>query len=103
MATLPQFQGDADKALQLMQNKWAAALNPILGSPLATPVLIPSVSLASGDNTINHRLGRNLRGWLVVRKRAAADIYDKQDSNTMPNLTLVLNSSATCVVDLLVF
>lgn len=99
---LPQFQTD-DKALSLMQNAWATALNPLLSQPLNSGVLLSNVSLGSGSNTINHRLGRKLSGWIITRIRAASVIYDTQDLNSQPSKTLILNSSAPVVVDLLVF
>lgn len=99
---LPIFQSD-NQALGLMQTSWASQLNPLLFSPLAAPILLKNVSLVSGDNTINHLLGKSLIGWAVVRQRSAATLYDKQDVNSMPSLTLVLNASASVVVDLIVF
>lgn len=102
MPTLPQFQSN-DKDFQLMQNAWASAINPIINNPTNQGIILPNVILASGDNTINHLLGRNLQGWVVIRKSAAADIYDKQSTNQMPNLTLVLNASAPVTVSLEVF
>jgi hypothetical protein len=102
MATLPQFQDDS-LPFQLMQNQWGSILNPVINNPANNSLLLKNISLASGDNTINHKLGRNLQGWKVVRQRASATIYDKQDSNPMQNLTLVLNASGAVVIDLEVF
>lgn len=99
---LPQFQG-GDQPFQLMQNRWASVLDPILACPIPQGILLPNVTLASGDNVVNHRLGRELQGWIIVRQRAASQLYDKQDSNTRPALTLLLNASAPVSVDLFVF
>ena len=90
--------------LQQMQVNWASILNPLIGSPTASPTLLQNVSLASGSNSVNHLLGQKLTGWYPVRFHGAfAQIYDTQDSNKNPQLTLLLNSSAAVVVDLLVF
>lgn len=100
---LPQFQND-DKDLQLLQNAWATQLNPLLANPALKSLVLKGVSLASGSNTINHLLGRKLQGWSIVRQRGvAASVYDNQDSNQLPQLTLVLVSSAPVNVDILVF
>lgn len=99
---LPIYQ-TADQSLQLMQSNWATQLNPLLRNPLSNGQVLQSVVLASGDNTINHKLGRKLQGWCIVRQRASASIYDKQDSNLFPELTLVLNASAAVTVDIYVF
>ena len=85
------------------QNRWAAILNPIIANPINNSIILKNVALAVGVNVINHRLGRNLQGWNPTRIRAAAVIYDQQDTNQTPQLTLVLNSSAAVVVDLMVF
>jgi hypothetical protein len=87
----------------MMQNQWASALDPVLVNPLVQGRLVQGVVLTAGDNVINHKLGRALVGWIVVRNTAATTFYDKQDSNTMSGLTLVLNASGACTVSLWVF
>lgn len=82
---------------------WASQLDPILASPQNNSSILKSVPLISGSNVVNHLLGKNLQGWKLVRQRAAATIYDAQDSNQTPALTLVLVSSAPVVVDIEVF
>jgi hypothetical protein len=90
-------------SLPLMQTKWAAILDALLGNPSLNSLILQNVSLSSGANTINHTLGRTLTGWRIIRLRASATMYDQQDSNPHPDLTLVLVSSASAVVDLEVF
>lgn len=99
---LPVYKSD-DTSFTLMQTSWANKLNPIIAQPQSSGVLLKQVSLKAGDNTIDHKLGRKLQGWQLVRVRAAATIYDKQDANQLQDLTLVLNSSAPVVVDIFVF
>lgn len=99
---LPIYKSE-DKDLMLMQTAWASQLNPVVNQPQSSGVLLKQVSLVAGDNTIDHRLGRNLQGWQLVRVRAAATIYDKQDTNQLQSRTLILNSSAPVVVDIFVF
>ena len=66
--------------------------------------LIRDVDLvSSADNVINHGLGRDLIGWLVVGINAAATIYDKQSTNDLRHLTLILDASANCRVNVWVF
>lgn len=102
MRNLPQFQSD-DRDFQLMQSAWSAALSPLLNSPLLNGRLISEQPLVAGLNVVNHKLGRKLQGWFIVRQRAAASVYDTQDVNASPALTLDLQSSGTVVVDLYVF
>lgn len=93
----------ASKDLQLMQTSWATQLNPVIASPLSTPLILKSVKLINGTTTINHRLGKGLTGWMIVRQRGPASIYDTQDTNQQATLTLQLVSSAAVTVDILVF
>lgn len=100
--SLPIFQTQS-KDLSLLQTSWAQQLNPVIQLPINNGVLLKNVTLASGDNAVNHLLGRKPQGWFVVRLRALATIYDKQDSNQHPELTLTLNASSAVVIDLFVF
>lgn len=99
---LPYFQ-TGNKDLTLLQNTWSAILNPVVQAEIVNSNILKSVSLVSGSNSVNHLLGRKLQGWHIVRQRAAATFYDTQDSNTMPDLTLLLTASGNVVVDILVF
>lgn len=104
MPTLPQFQSN-DRDFQLMQNQWGSIINPILNNPLNNSNIIKSVSLlaASNPNVVNHKLGRNLQGWFLVRNRAQATVWDAQDANQTPGITLNLLTSADVTVDIAVF
>lgn len=89
--------------IMLLQTNWIREINPVLINVSNNARIIQNVALIIGDNTINHKLGKKLTGWRLIRVRAAATIYDKQDSNSYPALTLVLNSGAVVTVDLEVF
>lgn len=89
--------------LPLMQTQWAQQLDPVISNPTIQTVLLKNIALASGANVVNHKLGRALQGWYIVRLRASATVYDTQDSNQTPNLTLNLTASAPVTVDLVVF
>lgn len=102
MATLPVFQSN-DQTFQLMQNSWVRVLNPIISNPSVNPTILKNITLKTGSNVINHLLGQKLVGWIVIRQRAEANVYDTQDTCQTPNLTLNLVSSADCVIDLMVF
>jgi hypothetical protein len=99
---LPLFQ-TAIKELSLLQTRWKSLLDPFLASSSAQSSILPQISLINGTTIVNHKLGRKLTGWSIIRQRASASIYDTQDSNQTPNLTLTLVSSAAVVVDLEVF
>lgn len=86
------------------QDLWAAIINPVLSNPVLSSSMLLNVSLTSGNNVVNHKLGRKLQGWMISRIRNNyAEIYDTQDGNSTPALTLNLNSSVDVVVDIVVF
>lgn len=87
----------------IAQDRWASQLDPLLAKPTSDSIILKKVSLINGTTVVNHLLGRTLQGWRTTRVRAAATIYDQQDNNQTPALTLVLVSNAAVVVDLEVF
>lgn len=89
----------------MMQNSWASQLDPLISNPVNQTLILKKVSLlsASNPNVVNHLLGRNLQGWFIVRSRAQATIWDTQDTNQSPQLTLNLKTSADVTVDIAVF
>lgn len=99
MAQLPTFQTD-DQSMQLMQDKWSSQLNPVLSNPLNNTKLLNNITLAAGDNVINHKLGRTMQGWYIVDINTAAVIYRSAPLN---NLTLTLNSDVVATINLGVF
>ena len=86
-----------------MQTNWAQQLNPLTTNPSLKCSILQNVLLNNGSNTINHLLGRKLQGWRIVRQRALASIYDTQDTNIQPALTLILVSNAAVSCDIEVF
>jgi hypothetical protein len=102
---LPKFNviNTRDADLSTVQRNLVRVLQPVFNTPTLGGNLLTSQTLATGANSINHGLGRNLNGWQIVRQRASANIWDSQDSNQTPNLTLALNSSAPVVVDIYCF
>lgn len=102
--TLPNFQNN-DRDFQLLQSSWSSIINPVITNVVNNSILLVSIKLTGGQTTtINTKLGRVLTGWYVVRMRGVhANIYDTQDSNTIPDKTLLLNSDVDVTVDLVVF
>lgn len=67
--------------------------------------LVEGVSLlsASSPNVVPHKLGRELRGYVVVLKSADARIWDEQAANTRPSSELHLRTSADCTATIWCF
>jgi len=85
--------------LNILMNNLDYALDPVFNNPYLSFNIVKNVNLVVGDNQISHGLGRDLEGWVIVRKRGNADIYDKQDTNTLSSKTIIINSSRAVTVD----
>lgn len=96
---LPIFQTDI-RQLSMMQTRWASELNPLLANPINNASILKGVSLVTGVNVINHKLGRILQGWVITDRDSGATIYRSAPKN---DLTLTLTSSGAAVVDIMVF
>lgn len=96
---LPKIKND-DSTLQLMQDKWASILNPVISQPLSSANILTNVELIAGTNVINHLLARKMQGWIVSDIDAASSIFR---SSPLNDKTLTLDSSANCIVNLVVF
>ena len=66
-----------------LQDNIEQSVNPILNAQIINGIYLKEIDLtASVDNLIEHKLGREPLGWIVVRKFAAVDIYESlTDSN----------------------
>jgi hypothetical protein len=96
---LPFFQTSIPE-LSLLETKWASILNPVITNPISNPTILNGVSIVSGSNVINHKLGQTPQGWFVSDINAPATIYRSAAFN---NLTLTLTSSADCIVNLVIY
>lgn len=99
---LPIFN-TAIRELSMLQTQWKSQLDPVIADPSNNSIILKNISLVIGTNTINTRLGRTLQGWKIVRQRSPGAIYDNQDTNQTPNLTLILISDAIVSIDLEIF
>ena len=99
MAQLPLIKSQY-MDLELIQSKWKSQLDPILANRLTQGNLISSIALKSGDNVINHLLGRMMQGWLLVDQDKGVTIYRSAPLNGQ---TLTLNASGTVNISLWVF
>ncbi len=74
-----------------------------LGAPLDSASIVEGVTLTTASTLVPHRLGRKVRGWIVVRKNASAEVYEGTPVAMTPTKTINLKASATVTVSLLFF
>lgn len=93
----------AQSDLSKVQNNVEVALQPLIASPIINGNLLTKVELTIGTTEVDHKLGRDLRGWIVVGQSDLASIWDSQATNVRSARTLILNSDADTVISLWVF
>ena len=93
-----------DSDLNRFQSNVEEAVNPLINAEIVNGVLLKDIYMDAETVTlVQHKLGRKVRGWVVVRLRADARIWDVQDSNSNPTTTLALVASHAVTVDVWVF
>lgn len=74
--------------------------NPLLNSPSLVTDL---VFLSGVDNYVSHKLGRPVRGYILVSSNAPSVIYTSSTVNDSPNLLIILKSNADMTGSILFF
>lgn len=88
-----------DKETTQLQDNVGLVLNQIAKKALIDGVQLKDVALESGSNRINHKLGRQPEGWVIVDRNGTATVYRTAwDANT-----LTFTSSAAVTISLWVF
>lgn len=60
-----------------LQDNIEQSVNPVIDAQIINGVYLKEIDLTgSADNLIEHKLGREPLGFIVVRKFAAGDIYE---------------------------
>jgi hypothetical protein len=72
-------------------------------NPLLAGIMVKDVALsASSSNTVNHKLGRALIGWIIVRNNANANVWENA-TQALPARNITLETSADCTVSIYIF
>ena len=94
-----------NESIESVQNSLENSFRSVEACPLLDGHLLEGIELIQGDNEIDHKLGRALKGWILTRQDFDTIIIDKQVDNENADSILILNSSTagTATVDLWVF
>ena len=65
-----------DQEFNRLQDSIEQAVNPIIDSRIVDGVYIKEVDLSTADTFVEHKLGREPLGFIVVRKFAAGDVFE---------------------------
>jgi len=90
--------------IQNLQYRLEETLRPVTDSSIIDGRVISDIDLASGTSTkIAHKLGRKLRGWIVVGRSAAQHVYDENSGETDLDTFLHLTAGGTVTVSIWIF
>ena len=93
----------SDPHLTKVQYKLQEALGPIFAVDFLDGNLITDVDLTTSASNITHRLGREAKGYIVVKRNANAVVYDNESSKTNKTSFLKLIASASVTIIVWVF
>lgn len=79
------------------------AVTEILRQPIIDGVQLNDIELTTTAVRVPHRLGRKVRGYVVVRSNAGVTVFDDNDGKLDLDKFLYLQSSAPVTVNLWVF
>lgn len=96
------FLPTGDEISDRIQKGQTDQVNRIGKIPFNNGILLESVSLASGNTDVSHKLGRKFQGYLILKQTASATIYNNQGS-TDDTKFLRLNASGATTVNIWVF
>lgn len=86
-----------------LQTNVEQAIAEVIRSPLLNGRLIEKVALTTDVTKVQHKLGRAIRGYIVVRNSTGAVLTDNLSTETSPELYLPLLADKATEVYLWVF
>lgn len=94
----------SDNNIRQLQDATDAVFKVIIDKAILDGNLLQDIPLDSAIlNSVDHKLGRSPRGYIVVRSNANSNVWDSQDVNPMPTKTLNLNCDVNVTISLWVF
>ena len=79
---------------QQLQTNIENAIAETLKNPLLDGRLLPA-TLVLGNNKLEHKLDRKVRGYIIVKKSAACDIYDISSDDLFITFASTANAAVT--------
>lgn len=96
MAGIKSFVKQIDpenQSITQTQSNVNTAVRQIANSPIIDGVLIKNIDVGTTDTVVNHKLGREPLGWIIVRKNEAGEIYESTTVNNNRDKFLLLRGS----------
>lgn len=91
------------RELTQLQTNVEQAVGQVIRNPLINGRLVEGIALTTTTYKLEHKLGRPVRGYIVVGNGASAIIHDNLSTETQPELYLPLIASTATTVNLWVY
>lgn len=91
------------REVQQFQENVAEVLDFIGKKEILDGTILKDVAVLTSTTNINHGLGRELIGWIIIGKSLDARVWDEQSSNDEKTRVLALKASAAVTVSIWVF
>lgn len=103
---LPYTQVNATtRETQELNNNVSRVFSSLYGNPLLNQLtIVKNVVFVNGvDNPIQHKLNKNVTGYVIIKANAAVHVFTSPTTNPIPTASIILRSNADATVDLLFF
>jgi|ERR1035437_995834 hypothetical protein len=91
------------RCFNTLQSNIQDVLSQIVLDPYLDGLTLTDINIVVGTNTINHTLGRNVIGYIVVSQDQVGNLTTLQKTNNNQTKTLMLNSDQNMVISLRIF
>ena len=82
-----------NQSITQTQSNVNSAVKQIANSPIIDGVVIKEVDVGTVDTVVNHKLGREPLGWIIIRKNEAGEVYESTTVNNNRDKFLLLRGS----------
>ena len=107
MAGIKSFVKQIDpqnESITQTQSNVNTAVKQIANSPIIDGVIVENIDVGTTDTVVNHKLGREPLGWIIVRKNEAGEIYESTTvNNNRDKFQLLRGSTATTDTNFWIF
>lgn len=91
-----------DQLLRQVQDAVELPLKDISNRRILDGQILSDIELTTAvDNTVLHKLQRNITGWIIIRQDTNTTVWEMP--NTRPQDSLILRCGANCKISLWVF
>lgn len=89
-----------DPVIRQIQNNTEQAITPILDKEIIDGIIVKEIELSTGvENIVNHKLGREPLGYIIVKKNANSVIWN----SSINKRNIDLRCSANVTVNIWIF